>query len=142
MANFRFSMRTLLIVVSVAIVCFSIIAERVGRQQIAVGALLAMGSDAQFSRGDPDSRTIFATDKDYFSHWFRSINNVWLYPNDEYSVDDLLKITATIPGVESVSLFPADARPDIKLGGGRVAVIFDPSRITDDQLEVWFYFTM
>ena len=83
MPRFRFSLRTLILVLVLIIVCFAILANRVRQQQIAVFASLNAGG-VVFLSPDPLGGGVsdYTAIRDYRSHWYRSVARVILYPND------------------------------------------------------------
>ena len=107
MPRFRFSLRTLILVLVLIIVCFAILANRVRQQQIAVFAILNAGG-VVFLSPDPLGGGVsdYIAIRDYRSHWYRSVARVILYPNDEHSTKTLLELTAKIPGLTQLIVLP------------------------------------
>ena len=133
MAKLRFSMRTLVVVISVVAICTAIIAERARRQHAAAIALLGMGCHVQFTTG------LYASDRDYLSHWHTSIETVWLYPNDVCSTEKLLEIAAAIPKLNGVRLLPNSSRTGSRIDPKapfKFSVVFKPENfVTDDDVK-------
>ena len=105
MRKLRFSMKAMMLLLTVAIVLFSILADRVHRQHTATLKILNSGGEAFFLSGFPQNGAR-ATDGEYFSHWYRSLQTIVLHPTDEHSTKSLLEVAAKLPRLTNVTILP------------------------------------
>jgi len=113
--RFQFSLRTLLLVVTVVCVWLGVETERARRQKRAIDAILAAGGRVHYDFQIADDDSLLPAAKPWAPRWLESalgreylcrVECVTLYPTKDHPADKQVRLLTGIPYLKKLAIWP------------------------------------